>query len=706
MSRIYAFGPNDDENDYSTMGLVGTLLASECLYSPVGNGESIVSIKHPIDEFGKYKALLQLGNILVVPVPVRTTPEIQNGSCVTTVWTYKVKPLNQLTSKSQRTLYKKKTGSSAMKVMNAGDSMTIVWQTDEPGVRWRAKTKYGTGWVDSNGIVLVTQHIIADNSQAIEEIQSPWVITPQYFRIYERNVTLGEVQVEARQLYYDLLHNTTRYAVRAATNLQMAVNGVLDECYDTHPFKAYTNVANVSSELLYRLRNPIDAILNPENGLCKKFDVSLVVDNYDLYLLHDPGTNRGVSVKYRRNMLGIKFRSSDDAIATRIIPTGETKDGNNLMLSDSIAGHYVDSSKINLYPVIHSYPLKCTNCTVGDKDENGGEITVAVARARMRQQALDLLVTGCDEPQIELEVEFLKLGDTEEYKQFKNLDNVFLFDYVLVRHPDFDIDVTTRVVGLTWNVLKDRLESIKLGSVGKTLANTGVTTWQIPSGFSGTKIAGETIGSAALKSDIINVRHVQASSINTDALQANSITAIKIAAGAITADKIEAGSVTTEKLSAGSVTTEKLSAGSVTTEKLSAGSVSAEKISANAITAEKIAANTICANKLSAGIITAGSGLIADGAIGRVHIADASITDAKIVGLSASKLSAGTIDASEITVLNLNAANITVGTINGQQISSGAIDTGHLTDGAITDSKIDLGTISTNKLNSSRHMLF
>lgn len=83
MSDIRVFGPDDEGNDYSTMGLVGALIPISCTFHEVANGESSIELEHPIDPYGKYTAL-ERQNILVVPVPVRTTPEIQNGSCVPT----------------------------------------------------------------------------------------------------------------------------------------------------------------------------------------------------------------------------------------------------------------------------------------------------------------------------------------------------------------------------------------------------------------------------------------------------------------------------------------------------------------------------------------------------------------------------------------------------------------------------------------------
>ena len=622
MSDIYVFSSNDNTNDYSTMGLVGALTPTECTFKETANGESIVELTHPLDSFGRYTAL-QRGNILAVPVPVRTTPEIHNGQCVTTVWTYKVKPLNQLTSTTQRTLYMWRFSSSPkVAVLNAGEEITVIWKAneEEPATGqedihpWKAKSKYGEGWIDPDALELVTTHSIEDDPAAIEEIQSPWTVTKQYFRIYETKKSIDSISVTARHISYDLLYNMTSYRMGFEASLQEILDGVLGDCYAEHQFSAHTNLEGTQTGNWYDQRNPIDVFLNEDDGLCKRFEVDLIRNNYDLYFLKNPGINRGVRIQYGKNMTGIDFTTSDDEVATRIVPVGEKEDGTKLYLDDSIAfpgtlqygsrgntvkelqsrlvslGYsvgstgidgifewrtenglnafkadaglpqngiydeethealmealgitsepYIDSEHINDYPIIHVYELQCENCTVGTEEDGGGKVTEEIARARMREQAEKLLENGCDQPKIEMSVEFINLGDTEEYKQFRNLENCFLYDYVIVQHPTMDIDVTAQIMEIEWDCLLDRMVSVEIGSVGKTLANTGITSWQIPNGFSGSKIAGYTIPGGALQSDIISVRHMQANSINTEALQAACVTAVKIAAGAIEANHI------------------------------------------------------------------------------------------------------------------------------------------------------------------------
>ncbi len=704
MSDIYVFSSNEDNNDYSTMGLVGALEPTECTFEETANGDSLITMKHPVDSFGKYTALVR-DNILVIPVPVRTTPEIQNGSCVTTVWTYKVKPLNQLTSKNQRTLYKSSSGSGKRKVMNAGDVVTVVYQPKDTAniSRWKVKSKYGTGWIDPNGFELVTEHKIADNANAIQEVQSPWMITDQLFRIYEVERGLEEVTVSARHITYDLLYDATHYYYGSdqAVSLQTTLDNILGKSYGFQTrFHAYTNVSNTQTGLSFRGKNEIECFLDPEDGVCAKFDVAMIRDNYDLYFLHDPGMNRGVRIQYGKNLTGISYKDNTEELVTRIIPTGETKNGEEFFLAGSVAQQCVDSTHINDYPVIHVYYMKCENCKIGDKDEDGGKITEAVARARMRAQAQKMYDSGCDLPKIEMSVEFINLGDTEEYKQFKNLENCYLYDYVIIQHPKMNIDVTAQIVKMEWDCLLDRMNSVEIGTVGKTLANTGITSWQIPSGFSGSKIAQETIGSAALKSDIVAAKHIQSDTISADHIQANAVTAGKIAAGSITTDKLDAGSVTAEKIAANAIEATKIKAGSITTDKLDAGAVTAEKIAADAVEADKIKAGAVTANKISANAVEADK--IKAGAVTADKIAADSI--------DTNKIKAGAVTAEKIASKTITADLIKAKTITAESgiIDDSAIGTAQIADGSITSAKIvelNADLIKTGTLSAERLLL-
>lgn len=693
MSDIYVFGPNDDDNDYSSFGLVGAILPTEATFNEAGNGDSSVSITCPIDEFGRYASLVK-GNILLCPVPVRTTPEIQNGSCVTTVWTYKVKPLDQLTSKKQRTLYKKQKGSSRLKIMNAGDIVTVVLKpTSSSGSeeRWKVKSKYGTGWIIPDGFELITEKKIDNNANAIQEVQSPWSVQPQRFRIYEVEKTIDEVTVQARHISYDLLYNLTTYKSDESVTLQTALDGVLNNCVNRdHGFTAYTNVANEQAGLAYDGKNPIDAMLDPEEGLCAKYKVNLIRDNDELFFLNDPGMNRGVKIAYGKNMTGVTYTQSDDQVSTRIMPVGENKDGTPLYLSDNPSERFVDSNKINNYPIIHVYRLDCDNCKVGQKDSNGSKVTVAVARARMRKQAEDLLKTGVDNPIIKMEVEFVNLGDTEEYNQFKNLENCFLYDYLIIQHGKQDINVTAQIQEIEWDILTDTMKKVTIGTVGETLANMGITTWQIPVGFSGSKIANGTLGGGALRSDAIATRHLQADSVNASVIAAHSITADRLDATTVNAMTIEAVRAKINELVAGQITTDQLY--------VDLAAIAKAQITSANIKEANIDWATI--NTLTAQIATVAKAEIAkaDIAIAQIDGLEAKIAEITIAEISKATIHSAQIDDLEATTAEIVNAKIANAEIDGAQIKDATIGTAKIALGAITAALIEAGAIGTAQI--------
>ena len=688
MSDIYVFSPDDD--DYTTMGLACALTPTSCTFREQANGESAIEMSHPLDSFGRYTAL-QKENILTVPVPVRTTPEIQNGSVVTTVWTYRVKPANQYSSK-MRTMYTSHEGGKAMKVIPGGETLTVVQkllsENDEfdEDARWKVKTRYGTGWIKAGAIEEVQEHTIDDNSQSIEEVQSPWTVTRQFFRIYEVEKTLTEVKVKARHISYDLLYTITRRIVSSPPQmLSTVLNWVMTLTFSSHNFKAYTNVSNTYAGIQYMGRNLIDVFLNQEDGVCKNFDVSLVRDNYDLYFLHDPGLNRGVRIQYGKNMTGVTFTSSDENMALRVVPVGKkpmdrNKDGTVLFLCDNperqptktAADPYgvqdyqtrdgdVDSGSSNRtkyfafvdsplylahperYPVLHTYLLECENCEV-DQEEEGVKLTKEQVRARMLAQAKKLFTDEhVDEPEITMKVEFLNLGDTEEYKQFKNLENCFVYDYVIVQHPDLDIDVTARIVSIEWDCLLDRMKSCEIGQVGKSLANTGITSWQIPSGISGSKIASESIGQSVLKDGIISARHIQ-----TDTLNAGTVNAKKVITEEIQALVFNAVDAHADNITASNIATDTLAAGvaKIITAHMDNADVTnlrANLVNAIAAHIESLDASTITTDELYAQLAT----------VAIAQITTANIQSANIDWAHITNLYAGVIDAI--------AANVQVG---------------------------------------------
>ena len=680
MNEIYVFGPDfDGENvEFTSMGLVGALEPTECIFHEVVNGESQVTLKHPIDALEKYKAL-QRSNILLIPVPTRSCPEVDSETKKTSIWSYTVKNPKLLTSKAQRTLYKsytkgkndsEKKPSGPIKVLPKDTEVTVVKKPSDDNSYWKVKCKYGTGWINPICLELQIAMENVDESYAKFEM-SKWTTVTQPFRIYEVTEKLDGIEVVARHISYDLMYNLTTYKNEGRVKLSDALNGILNNCYADHEFTALTNIKNVRAGLQYEGVNPINAFLDPESGICELYDVNLIRDWTELNFLDDPGIDHNIRLEYGRNLTGVELKVSEDNVATRIVPVGEKKNGDPLYLSNDIDKRYIDSDYIDAFGIPHVYELKCENCKVGDKEEGDKEVTEAIAKARMRDQANAFLESGCDIPKIEMSVEFVDLGTTAEYAHYKELESVYLFDYVTVSHPKYvyktqdgeivPLIMTARVVEVEWDVLKDRMKSVKIGDVTESLASMGVPTWAVPSGISGLKIKGGTIEGKALKADSIEAKHIKSDTIETRHLKANSIDADKIQADAITANKIAANQIT-------------------------AVHIAADQIKARHVSAEDI---TAIAAKINWAQIDTLTARIADIAIANINTAN--IISANINWAQIEKLNAHVAD---IVLANINTANIETANINWANITSLRAAAAGIVDASIQNLSVDDASIA------------
>ena len=721
MNEIYVFGPefDGDNVEFTSMGLVGALEPTECIFHEVVNGESQVTIKHPIDALEKYKAL-QRSNILLIPVPTRSCPEVNSETRKTSIWLYTVKNPKLLTSKVQRTLYKsysagksggEKKPSGPIKVLPKDTDVTVVKKPDDENSYWKVKCKYGTGWINPICLELEVAMENVDESYAKFEM-SKWTTVAQPFRIYEVTEKLDGIEVVARHISYDLMYNMTTYKNEGEVKLINALNGILNNCYADHEFTALTNIANKRAGLQYEGINPINAFLDPESGICELYDVNLIRDWTEFNFLDDPGIDHNIRLEYGRNLTGVELKVSEDNVATRIVPVGEKKNGDPLYLSNEIDKRYIDSEYINAFGIPHVYELKCENCKVGDKEEGGAEVTEAIAKARMRDQANAFLESGCDIPKIEMSVEFIDLGTTAEYANYKELESVYLFDYVTVSHPKYvyktqdgeivPLLMTARVVEIEWDVLKDRMKSVKIGDVTESLASMGVPTWAVPSGISGTKIKGGTIEGKALKADSIEARHIKSDSIETRHLQAESIDADKIKANAITANKIAANEIKAVHIDAEQIKARHIAADDVTAIMVKAVSGDFENLKASL--ASIVTANINTANIIAANInwaqINELNAHVADIAIANITTANieaANINWANITSLQAA--AAGIVDAS-IQNLSVDDASIAhlrakVADIVNASISTAEIAWADIIGAHIADASIDWANITT-----------
>ena len=653
MARVYVFA--SDNKDYSTVGECGSLRPSSCLFEEAANGMSEITMEHPLDKLGKYR-FLQRDAILKTKVPVRTTPEIDNGKYVTQVESWIVK---DTATKQERTVYSKKENGSKIKVLKPGTYVTVTLKP-EYSERWKIKSGKTSGWISPDGLEQSVRIDIPENATGMEEAAPAWECREQLFRIYKTTKSGDGITCYARHISYDLMYNLTRFDTSEPTNLMDTLEGIMQECMDPHDFAARTDIAADRTGAHYADMDPISAILDPEIGLAAEYRAQFVRDNFELFLLQKAGANRGMRIAYGKNMLGVSYDESTDNVATAIRPIGEKKNGKPLYLEGS---GLIISPHAEQYPFKRIYPLYCTDCKVGTND-----VTTEIARKRMEEQALAAFENGADLPEISVAVTFAALGAGKRYRAIQGLENAFLFDEIQTQHPRLGINITMEVVRIIWDCLREKMNTTELGSL--KAMEPSVSGWQISGGISGGKIMQETIGSAQLANDIINVRHMQAESINTQALQAESVTAEKLAAGSVTAEKIEAGVIDTESLKAITAYIESLTADSIATDRLAAALAAFTVITAGTAEFDQATIQHLVANALN----------LEFGSLDEVFINNLRVKYAQMVGAAIGNLVIGSSDGGYYRIDVDENGNVTATPVT---VTDGEISAGQTEDGRV-----------------------
>ena len=165
----------------------------------------------------------------------------------------------------------------------------------------------------------------------------------------------------------------------------------------------------------------------------------LTRDWYDVYVLKRVGRDTDVQIRAGKNLLGISYDVDATNVVTRIMPTGEDKDGNILYLPEL----YIDSPHLLSYPSPKWYHL---NVAEAREVESGDDKkTQAQCYEEMRKAAQAEYDRGCDLPKVTLDVDFIDLADTEEYKQYSFLQRIYLGDSVKVIAPRIGVEVTMRM---------------------------------------------------------------------------------------------------------------------------------------------------------------------------------------------------------------------------------------------------------------------
>lgn len=287
--------------------------------------------------------------------------------------------------------------------------------------------------------------------------------TRQPFRIYKITKPLnGIVTVYAQHISYQLSHIPCMPFSAGSAGLALA--GFKTYAAEACPFEFWTDVTtvgNYSQVIPASIRSRLGGV---EGSILDTYGGEYEWDGYTVKLHAARGTDNGVTLRYGKNITDLTQEENISNTITGVCPYWAGTDGITVTLPEKV----LSAESAANFPYHRTVSLDLS----GEFEEKP-----TVEELRAKAQAY-ISKSGIGVPAVSLDVSFVALWQTEDYKDIAPLERVRLCDTVTVLFEKLGVSAKAKVISTVYNVLLDRYDHIQLGDAKSTLAGTIASTNQ------------------------------------------------------------------------------------------------------------------------------------------------------------------------------------------------------------------------------------
>lgn len=285
----------------------------------------------------------------------------------------------------------------------------------------------------------------------------------QQFRIYNtRKLMANRIEVCARHISFDLAHDWIDKIEFENQSCEYALNQIFRNSQFCKHFRGHSDIIN-AQDFKVDAVSCLSAIGGAKGSVLDTFGngAEVLRDNTEIHVLNRRGHDNDVSIEYRKNLTGFELEEDTTDLVTRILPYAKYYDQNKKNEEVVVKGAFVDSPNIDNY--VHPY-IKYIDYSEKFDDDN-----LPNAEKLERLAKKEYTVNKVDIPKHNYKIEFVPLSKCAGYEGLE--DRINLCDVVTIRDTRYNIDTQSKVIKVTYDVLRDRYESMELGEPRTTLGD-------------------------------------------------------------------------------------------------------------------------------------------------------------------------------------------------------------------------------------------
>lgn len=286
----------------------------------------------------------------------------------------------------------------------------------------------------------------------------------QPFDIYSISKPIsGKVTIKARHISYRLSKIVALPSAGEVDPCESASEAMLtlksnaqEEC----PFDFWSDNTDIGSFALDIPTSIRSKLGGTEGSVLECFGGEYEWDGFTVKLHKQRGSDTGVVLRYGKNITDISQEESIEDTVTGVIPywSGSTDSGDTATVWGTSV---VYSDYVNSYPHHMTTPLDCSEA-----------FQTKPTAEQLKDYAIRYIKSNdIGIPKVNITISFVALWQTEEYKELTALERVNLCDTLKVKFEKLGIDAKAKVIRTTYNVLKDRYDSIEIGNARTNLAD-------------------------------------------------------------------------------------------------------------------------------------------------------------------------------------------------------------------------------------------
>jgi len=273
----------------------------------------------------------------------------------------------------------------------------------------------------------------------------------QPFRIFKITRPIGGVvKIYAVHLSYDL--SGIPVAPFTANDCSSALNGLKSNSMIANPFEVWTDISGSGK---YKQNSPASfrsRLAGTDGSILDSFGkgAELEFDRLTVKVHQNRGRDNGVTIRYGKNLTDLKQQESIENVRTGVIAYWYKEENNT---QDVIVGEIQYLENHADYPKENIHVLDCS--ADFDKKPDKQQLNT---RAKQYIKANNIGV-----PKVSIDVSFIQLWQTEEYKNIVSLERVSLCDTVHVAFEKLGVNAVAKVIKTEFDVLNERYIKITLG---------------------------------------------------------------------------------------------------------------------------------------------------------------------------------------------------------------------------------------------------